>query len=395
MINWLIQQQGVLSVTLILLMLSTRWLTPYMGAKRAYRLWLLVVFILGLHNLPAQMMPLPASEMARYVVGLNPGQVVSPPDFFMPIWLIGVTGLAVVMLNGYLRLRLSVSRRQVANQTAFYSTRIGSPILMGLIAPKIVLPVHFSRLFDTQQQALIIEHEKTHLVHRDHVWNALAVSLAVIFWFNPLAWLALSAFRTSQELACDEQVLKNKNLQQKQLYAKALVQCAEHASQHNLYPAFGGKRTMLKRLQMIKNPAQKSTLLAVVCIAVAATLSANTALATLPDKSAKTTEINIAQPVLRVDPTYPAEAAKQGQEGSVIMRFDITESGTTDNITVVDSFPEGVFDESAKAALAQWEYKPRIQAGQAQRQTGLLVQLDYRLGPDANQELEKIKVSSN
>ena len=151
---------------------------------------------------------------------------------------------------------------------------------------------------------------------------------------------------------------------------------------------------MLKRLQMIKKPAQKSTLLAVVSIAVAATLSANTALATLPDKTAKSTEINMAQPVMRIDPTYPAEAAKQGREGSVIMRFDITESGATDNITVVDSFPDGVFDESAKAALAQWEYKPRIQGGKAQRQTGLLVQLDYRLGPDANQDLEKIKVSA-
>ena len=42
--------------------------------------------------------------------------------------------------------------------------------------------------------------------------------------------------------------------------------------------------------------------------------------------------------------------------------------------------PAGVFDKSAKVALKQWEYKPRIQSGKGVRQTGLLVQLDYQLG---------------
>ena len=91
------------------------------------------------------------------------------------------------------------------------------------------------------------------------------------------------------------------------------------------------------------------------------------------------------------------EAAKLGIEGSVVLQFDITESGETDNINIVDSFPEGTFDKSAIKALSQWQYKPRIQGGVAQRQTALRVQLDYRLDEDSlksSTDIEKIKVSA-
>ena len=72
--------------------------------------------------------------------------------------------------------------------------------------------------------------------------------------------------------------------------------------------------------------------------------------------------------------------AQQNVEGFVVLSFDITETGATDNVKVVKSVPAGVFDKSAKVALKQWEYKPRIQGGKGVRQTGLLVQLDYQLG---------------
>lgn len=93
-------------------------------------------------------------------------------------------------------------------------------------------------------------------------------------------------------------------------------------------------------------------------------------------------KINDANPVKRVEPLYPQEAVTNEQEGSVVLQFDITPTGATDNIRIVKSTPEGVFDDSARNALLQWEYKPRIQGGTAQRQSGLLVQLDYKLRPE-------------
>ncbi len=93
-------------------------------------------------------------------------------------------------------------------------------------------------------------------------------------------------------------------------------------------------------------------------------------------------KVNEASPIAHVSPTYPEAAAKANTEGFVVLQFDITETGATDNVTVVESSPEGVFDKSASSALKQWQYKPRVQNGKALRQTGLLVQLDYKLSSD-------------
>tara|TARA_R110002111_G_C5892772_1_gene363380 strand:- start:343 stop:732 length:390 start_codon:yes stop_codon:yes gene_type:complete len=122
------------------------------------------------------------------------------------------------------------------------------------------------------------------------------------------------------------------------------------------------------------------------------------ALANLAETAHSVDKPSMASPVIRIEPKYPVEAARDNQEGSVILQFDIAKDGSTDNIQVIESFPQQVFDKVSITALKQWTYKPRIQGGQAQRQTGLTVQLDYRLdtpyaGQSAmNSSIEKIKV---
>lgn len=143
---------------------------------------------------------------------------------------------------------------------------------------------------------------------------------------------------------------------------------------------------MIKRLNAIKQPMSSNKVLAASVLSVAALLTINTALANVPPPPPKAeanmdkSKVNEASPVKRVPPIYPEKAAKNDLEGFVVLSFDITETGTTDNVKVVKSQPTGVFDKSAKVALKQWEYKPRIQGGKGVRQTGLLVQLDYQLG---------------
>ena len=273
-------------------------------------------------------------------------------------------------------------------------------MLFGLFAPRILLPASFTRLFCPVQQQLVLEHENTHRRHGDHVWNALALIIVTVFWFNPLVWLALRSFRINQELACDNQVLSQKSPQEKLLYAKALVACAEQNSSYlTTYPTFGEKSTMLKRLNLINKPNSASKFAGVAALAVAAILTTHTALANLPASDIQADKVNLATPVKRVSPVYPVSAAQANQEGFVTLQFDITETGATDNIKVVKSSPAGVFDTSAVKAMEQWQYKPRVQSGKAQRQTGILVQLDFKLATDddesaANrQDIERIKVS--
>lgn len=79
-----------------------------------------------------------------------------------------------------------------------------------------------------------------------------------------------------------------------------------------------------------------------------------------------------------VAPNYPVHAALNGIEGFVQLKFNINEAGQTEDIQVIKSIPEGVFDAYALKAVSQWVYQPIIK-GQKQRSEGQTVQLDFNL----------------
>ncbi len=401
MTDWLLQQQALLSVTLLVLMVIEHFGTPRLGARLAYALWLAVPLTLLAGNLPLPGMPAVSGTFSRYVVVVTSQASVTQLNLFGIIWGLGaMTVLSFVSVH-YVRLARSVGVSTGEYRASYYCKGVSSPLLFGFLLPKILLPESFNTQYSPRQQQLIIEHERVHARRFDHLWNLFALCVATLFWFNPLVWLALRSFRISQELACDQQVLATKTDADKLLYAKALVQCAEHSSAPlGFYPTFGEKSTMLKRLKLIKQPGITSKAVTLSSLLLLGAVTASAALANLPSQHNDSAKINKATPVMRVDPVYPAEAVNRNQEGSVVLQFDITESGRTDNIHIVKSHPAGVFDNSAKHALSQWQYKPRIQGGQPQRQTGLLVQLDFKLGPDdaevaSHATIEKINVSAN
>ena len=385
MIDWLIAQQGVLSLALGLLIICEHFFTNKIGVSLSYKLWALVPACLIVNNLPMSLVSIPSNTVTRYVVGVKPTLGTDHFATWLTLWAIGVTIITTYVLVHHFATWTSISKRHALHTNAYYSSKAPMPMLFGFIKPKVLIPFSFESTFSVKQQALVLEHENVHRKHCDHLWNTLALIIAILFWFNPLVWLALKSFRINQELACDNAVLKDKTDKEKLTYAKALVQCAEHCSNAlhrniGLYPTFGEKRTMIKRLNAIKQPIQSSKVLAAGMLSIAALLTINTALANSPVPSAKAEDkINMASPIKRVPPAYPEKAAQDNVEGFVVLSFDITETGATDNVTVVESKPAGVFDKSAKVALEQWEYKPRIQGGKGVRQTGLLVQLDYQL----------------
>jgi protein TonB len=87
-----------------------------------------------------------------------------------------------------------------------------------------------------------------------------------------------------------------------------------------------------------------------------------------------------ATPIVRIEPKYPIQAARDGKEGYVILSFTINEIGGVEDVTVIEAEPKRVFDKEAKRALRKWKYKPKVVEGKAMRQPGLTVQLDFSMG---------------
>ncbi|GHG59698.1 hypothetical protein GCM10010919_02460 [Alishewanella longhuensis] len=87
---------------------------------------------------------------------------------------------------------------------------------------------------------------------------------------------------------------------------------------------------------------------------------------------------SLPQPIRRVNPDYPAEAARSGQFGYVKLRYLVDEQGKVTAVDTIDAYPQRVFEKSSIRAIKRWRYEP---SGQKHLMT---VRLDYSLGVGVN-----------
>jgi len=84
-------------------------------------------------------------------------------------------------------------------------------------------------------------------------------------------------------------------------------------------------------------------------------------------------------PLIRVDAQYPRKAAMNSIEGWVALRFDVTLTGTVENVKVLKSQPGRIFNSSARRAVLKYRYKPKIVDGKAVRQNGQQIVINFSL----------------
>ncbi len=282
-----------------------------------------------------------------------------------------------------------------ANLKVYKSADVFSPMLVGLIQPKLVIPEDFDALFSKEQQALILEHELCHFKRNDMVWNTFALLILAVMWFHPLAWLAFSRFRRDQELSCDQTVLARKHTTCRINYSKALLVAAETTPPLGFaqlsFKEYGDKNVMFERINLIKNGHRGSKLIGIGMLVSAVTLMSAMSYAggkehigEKGEKMLKDVAHHIS-PTMRVEPKYPIEAAQQKIEGSVVLKFDIKPDGSVYNVSIVRAIPEKVFDKVSKVALRQWKYKASDEG-----MKNNLVQLDFAMDKNSKFKFQNL-----
>jgi len=63
-------------------------------------------------------------------------------------------------------------------------------------------------------------------------------------------------------------------------------------------------------------------------------------------------------PLVKIPPIYPMLATRRGIEGYVTVEFLVTKKGLVQQIRILDSRPEHVFDKSVTNCVSQWKFKP-------------------------------------
>jgi protein TonB len=80
-----------------------------------------------------------------------------------------------------------------------------------------------------------------------------------------------------------------------------------------------------------------------------------------------------------INPRFPRQALVEGLEGYVRFEFDINEKGSPENIRIVQSEPEEVFDKHAFVAFKQWVFKVKKLNGVPVRQEHIVYTLEFNL----------------
>jgi len=92
-----------------------------------------------------------------------------------------------------------------------------------------------------------------------------------------------------------------------------------------------------------------------------------------------------AVPLVRIAPEYPRRAAQMGLGGWVLLEFDISPIGTTENVRVIDSEPPRTFDRAAIRAVQRFKYRPKVEDGKPLTQTGMQIVITFDPPKDSTQ----------
>lgn len=219
------------SCGILLTLLLRKQLRMLFGPGLAYFLWLLVPTSLLVLLLPAPStglkavlgVPLSMPSLTSHVVEVS---IASGADWEM--WLLCTWGIGALLFCWRLtreqrRFIASLGVMIGGDGGVFRAADLtGGPVVVGILRPKIVVPSDFDTRYALQEQALILAHERMHVLRGDLVINATYALARCIFWFNPLIHVAGRLVRFDQELACDAAVMR-KYPHSRKPYASAML----------------------------------------------------------------------------------------------------------------------------------------------------------------------------
>ncbi len=213
-------------------------------------------------------------------------------DILLYVWIAGiaVTGLYhlviyVMLRQNYLRglqpvhnehLQAQITSLQIkylgkVKLTAYESDKVDTPLLTGLLHPKLIIPVTKSE-WNAEELELVIAHELCHYRMKDLWLKQLMLLVTCVNWFNPAVYLMKKHFYHDMELVCDAHVMRGRSNDEKEAYAKILMSYAGKNRRNYTFMSglAAGKKLTKNRIQHIwEDGRKKKGVVVFICILVA------------------------------------------------------------------------------------------------------------------------------
>ena len=276
------------------------------------------------------------------------------------------------------------------------SSAIAVPETFGFLRPVILLPLD-SAGWTPDCLRVVLAHEIVHIERHDWLTQIIAQVSLCVYWFHPLAWVAMAEMRKERELACDDGVLRQGYHGSE--YAQHLVDIARVVQRGTTVfaPSIAmATRSQLEgRVRAILNPTVNrgrvntmmkiaATSLTAIAIVLFSSASGDAAgPTTAPGNTMNTSSaahvqagnqpkrirvggnVQSTKLVRKVQPKYPPQMKEAGITGTVALQAVISREGHVLNLQSISSsdvHPDLV--EAAITAVQQWQYEPTLLNGE-------------------------------
>ena len=222
------------------------------------------------------------------------------------VWLAGVAAVLALAALSHLRFVRTVRRWQMPCEAEGYTATlkaclsemrirrrvalrlcptVSSPMLMGLLHPVILLP---DEELTTEELALVLRHELTHLKRGDLLVKAGLVLAYALHWYNPVVWAMGRSLCFYQEASCDKVMLPlARDEEERRFYSETILRVIWRQARARTAPVhvvYGGRNGMKRRIIAIME-GRRRTGVALGVLALAMTAVLGGALALVEDES--------------------------------------------------------------------------------------------------------------
>lgn len=243
MVGW---GEAALTASTLLMLLVLALRTPirrWLGPQLAYSLWAIPALRLIVPRLPADLFGITFST-GRVATAMSVLAVGPSTDFRLPlkaevsamdgallaIYAAGTLGVAAFFALRHFsycsQLRTTSNNYGTIGTIRIIAAHVEGPLAFGVLQRFIAVPHSFARDYSPAERDLALAHEVAHHARGDLLANWLSLAVLALHWWNPVAWIAMRAFREDQEFAVDAQVLAARQPEARPLYAQVLVKAA-------------------------------------------------------------------------------------------------------------------------------------------------------------------------
>lgn len=209
-------------------------------------------------------------------------------QLFQYVWLIILISLGLIMFIMQFKLSrrinestIYMNHSEIMNRARkkvnlnrdikiYSSTHINTPLVYGIIKPRIILPSKFVNHCSADELAYVVTHEMVHIKRLDYIMKPISLVLLLLHWFNPILWLSFLLVQKDMEMSCDERVILAFEEDIRKGYASSLVNLAEDQN-HSTYTftlAFGENniKSRVKSIMTSKNKAKWITAVIIILL---------------------------------------------------------------------------------------------------------------------------------